>query len=223
VLLLVLAFFSGSASGSGAEVYKVPFAEQGRWQTLQYSRIAPHRVRFSPVGLELGVEGSAMPLVYPLAEPVKVASVNVKGRVVQGSLKVPPGRQGEKDADDYVFRLGLVEPGTRTLNFVQRQVAPAWVRKLFELAPPGGGISRIRFLNVGAEPAHLGRERQHPLSELILEKVVALPRADGRFDFTHTFEQPIDAIAVWLSADGDDTGSRYTLLVESIELVKIDR
>lgn len=160
-----------------------------------------------------------MPLIYPLEMPATVRSVRVRGRIVQGSLALPPGSQGEKGFDDYIFRLGLVEPGERTLNFLQRQVAAAWVRKLFELAPPGGGISRIHFFNVGAEKAHLGRTRVHPLSDLLLEKIVALPAADGRFDFTHVLERPLQAIAVWLSADGDDTKSRYTLLIEAIELL----
>jgi hypothetical protein len=217
-LIAALGLAGASPHAQEAERVLVPVHEQGRWQPLQYRGIAPHRIRFTPAGLEVGVEGSAMPLVYPLPVPARVTSVKVRGRVVEGSLRMAPGRQGEKEADDYVFRLGIVEPGTRTLNFLQRQVAPAWIRKLFDLAPQGGGISRIHFYNVGAEPAHLGRERQHPLSDLIVEKVVTLPRADGRFDFTHVLERPLEAVALWLSADGDDTQSHYRLLVEAIEL-----
>lgn len=195
----------------------LPLNEQAKWQVLQYSSLPPHRIRFSKAGLEMAVEGSAMPLIYPLPEPVRVASIRVKGRV-EGTLRVPPQRQGEKNFDDYVFRIGLVEPGERTLNFVQRQLAAAWVRKLFELAPKGSGISKIHFFNVGTENVQIGRQRQHPLSDLIMEKVVAVPRADGRFDFAHTLDRPLDAIAVWLSSDGDDSGSKFTVLVEQIEL-----
>jgi len=158
-----------------------------------------------------------MPLIYVLAEGLRVSSIRVKGRV-EGALRLPAVRQGEEKYDDYVFRIGLVEPGKRTLNFVQRQLAAAWVRKLFELAPKGSGISGIHFFNVGAERAHIGRQRQHPLSELITETVVTVPRADGRFDFMHSLDRPLDTIAVWLSSDGDDTGSRFTVLVEEIEL-----
>lgn len=129
-----------------------------------------------------------------------------------------PARQGEEKLDDYVFRIGLAEPGERTLNFVQRQLAAAWVRKLFELAPQGTGISKIHFFNVGADRMHIGRQRQHPLSDLIIEKVVAVPRADGRFDFVHALDRPLETIAVWLSSDGDDTASKFTVLVEQIEL-----
>lgn len=195
----------------------LPLSEQANWQVLQYSNLPPHRISFSKAGLEMMVDGSAMPLIYPLSGRLRVSSIRVKGRV-EGTLQVPPGRQGEKTFDDYVFRIGLVEPGERTLNFVQRQLAAAWVRKLFELAPKGSGISKIHFFNVGAEKTHIGRQRQHPLSDLIVEKVVAVPRPDGRFDFTHGLDRPLDSIAVWLSSDGDDSGSKFTVLVEQIEL-----
>lgn len=195
----------------------LPLSEPANWQVLQYSSLPPHRIRFSQAGLEMMIEGSAMPLIYPLSGRLRVSSIRVKGRV-EGALRLPPERQGEEKFDDYVFRIGLVEPGERTLNFVQRQLAAAWVRKLFELAPKGTGISKIHFFNVGAENAQIGRQRQHPLSDLIVEKVVAVPRPDGRFDFNHALDRPLQTIAVWLSSDGDDTGSKFTVLVEQIEL-----
>jgi hypothetical protein len=195
----------------------VPLSEPANWQVLQYSSLPPHRVRFARGGLEIAVDASAMPLIYPLPERVRVSGIRVKGRM-EGSLRVPPGRQGEEKFDDYVFRIGLVEPGTRTLNFLQRQLAAAWVRRLFELAPKGSGISGIHFFNVGADAAHIGRKRQHPLSELIAETVVTVPRPDGRFDFMYPLDKPLETIAVWLSSDGDDSGSKFTVTLEHIEL-----
>lgn len=216
IVALALATAS-SAQGPQARVVVLPLNEQTNWQVLKYSSLPPHRIRFSSAGLEMGVDASAMPLIYPLAERLRVSGVRVKGRV-EGKLELPPERQGENKFDDYVFRVGLVEPGERTLNFVQRQLAAAWVRKLFELAPKGSGISRIHFFNVGTEKTQIGRRRQHPLSELILEQVVAVPRPDGRFDFVHALDRPLETIAVWLSSDGDDTGSKFTVLLEEIEL-----
>ncbi|MFY9313942.1 MAG: hypothetical protein WAO95_00105 [Burkholderiales bacterium] len=210
-----LAGAQGSGSGSGAAA--VPLADAGAWQQLHYRNRPPHKLRFSASGLRLDVEGSAMPLIHPLPAKLRVAGVRVRGRI-DGAFTVPPGKQGEEKFDDYVFRLGLVEPGERRLNFLQRQVAAEWVRRLYALAPEGTGIAGIRFLNVGADPAHLGRERQHPLSDLVTERVVALPAPDGRIDFSYRFERPIEAIAVWLSSDGDDTGARYGIDIESIEL-----
>jgi hypothetical protein len=218
VMLACLATASGAqAPPTSSDSVAVPLTEQTNWQVLQYSRLPPHRIRFSGAGLEMRVDGSAMPLIHPLPRPVRVRSFRVRGRI-EGMLRVPAERQGEENFDDYAFRLGLVEPGERSLNFVQRQFAAAWVRKLFELAPKGGGISRIHFFNLGTHENQIGRQRQHPLSDLILEQVVAVPGPDGRFDLVHTLERPLETIAIWLSSDGDDTGSKFTVLVEEIEL-----
>ena len=218
---MTLAFPAATAGAQGSppasSSISVPVNEQKGWQILQYRNLPAHRIRFSNAGLEMAVGSSAMPLIYPLPQRQRVSGIRVKGRV-EGTLRIPPGRQGEEKFDDYVFRIGLVEAGERTLNFVQRQLAAAWVRKLFELAPKGTGISKIHFFNVGAESAQIGRQRQHPLSDLIVESVVAVPRPDGRFDFVHALDRPLETIAVWLSSDGDDTASKFTVLVEQIEL-----
>lgn len=210
-------FAGGQDSPSRSGVISLPLNEQTGWQVLQYSKLPPHRIRFSEAGLEIMVDGSAMPLIYPLTAPARINGIRVKGRV-EGSLRVPAARQGEEKFDDYAFRIGLVEPGERTLNFAQRQFAARWVRKLFELAPKGRGISRIHFFNVGTDKSQIGRRRQHPLSELIVEQVVAVPDREGRFDLVHRLEQPLEMIAVWLSSDGDDTGSRFNILIEEIAL-----
>lgn len=76
------------------------------------------------------------------------------------------------------------------------------------------GISRIHFFNLGMDKARIGERRQHPLSDLIVEQIVAVPRPGGRFDFVHSLERPLQTIAVWLSADGDDSRSQFTVLVE---------
>jgi hypothetical protein len=195
----------------------LPLNEQTNWQVLQYSSLPPHRIHFSKAGLEMMVDGSAMPLIYPLPKSVTVEGIRVRGQL-KGTLRVSPQDQGKEKFDDYAFRIGLVEPGERTLNFVQRRLAAAWVRKLFDLAPKGSGISGIHFFNVGTDKAQIGRQRQHPLSDLIRERIVAVPRPDGRFDFAYSLERPQETIAVWLSSDGDDTGSKFTVLVEQIEL-----
>jgi hypothetical protein len=92
--------------------------------------------------------------------------------------------QGQPGFDDYTLRLGLVDSGSRRLGSLERRFAPAWVRTLFDLAPAGAGISRIRFFNLGVAANQAGLRRQHPQSELIVEEVVAVPDGDGRFNLS---------------------------------------
>lgn len=217
-IAILLAWLALPVLGAGeAGIIRLPLGEEARWQALRYRGLPAHELRFSPAGLEMRVAGSAMPVIHAFPKAVLAAQVRVKARIA-GALAIPAGRQGEEKFDDYVLRVGLVEAGPRTLNFVQRQLAAPWVRTLFDLAPHGRGISRIHFLNVGSEASHVGRRRQHPLSELLHEEVVAALPADGRIELSHTLARPVETLAVWLSADGDDTGARYTVLIEEIEL-----
>ena len=76
----------------------------------------------------------------------------------------------------------------------------------------------MRFFNVGTDPGQIGQRRVHPLSDLLEEEVVAVPRADGTFELDVSLTPPVEALAVWLSSDGDDTASVFTVLVERITL-----
>jgi hypothetical protein len=115
-----------------------------------------------------------------------------------------------------VFRAGLVLTGNRRLGFFGRMFAPEWVKKLHALALPNQGISKVRFFNIWTDQDQIGRHRVHPDSDLFDEEVVAVPRADGTFELDVPLVPPVESVAVWLSSDGDDSGSVFTVLVERI-------
>ena len=62
-------------------------------------------------------------------------------------------------------------------------------------------------------------QRRHPLNDLLVEEVVTAPDPDGSFMVDVSIDAAEPAIAVWLGADGDDTGSEFTVQVERIELI----
>lgn len=203
-LLLALALFS-------------PLGAADAWEVLAFRNTPPNRVEFGDGRMTIAVDRSAGPVVLPLDGPTRVDHVRVEGRVT-GTVQTTADRQGAEGADDFALRVGLVEAGARRPGFFERRFAPGWVRRLFALAPPDGGIGRIRFSNLGLDRSQIGWARTHPLSDLLVEEVVAAPDADGRFSFTaHPGDVPI--LAVWLSADGDDTGSTFTVRIDRLELV----
>lgn len=184
------------------------------WQALAFRRIPPNAVSFSPAGVKIAVSGSASPLIQPLARPTRLAGVRVTARF-KGALGGAPSSWGE----DSRFRLGLVLEGDRRLAGVKAALAPAWVKKLFSLAPREGGVSRIEFLMMARPPATVGARRVHPSSDLLVERVAWLDDGkDGRRVLEAAVDAPEKVVALWLSVDGDDTGSKYEVLVESIEL-----
>ena len=198
----------------------VPLADLSNWQVLAFRGIPANTVAAGSDGLTIDVNKSASPLVYPLKEATSVTRVRVRGHW-DGDLSLPDGAvQGEAGADDFVLKLGLVESGDQTLNWFQRRVAPEWVRTLFALAPPGSGISQIHFLSTTRQDALVGTSRQHPLSDLLRETRFVHLDDTGRFELDAVLPAPAEVVALWISADGDDTGSAFTLTLESVQLLQ---
>lgn len=201
-----------------AAVVAIPLQSGQSWQVLKYRSISPNQLEFSPAGLAIKVEKSASPVIYPLTPARRIKSVRVMGKV-KGALQLPVNQeQGAKGADDYQLRVGLVLKGNRRLNFMQRAIAADWVVKLFDLAPKDVGIERILFLNATHLEKAVGKERVHPLSELLHERVLWHFPASGDFDFKHEFSDPVEVLALWLSSDGDDTASNYEVQLTQLEL-----
>jgi hypothetical protein len=199
-----------------AGTFSLPLHSTNGWQLLHYRKIPPNTFRATPAGLEISVTNSAAPAVFPLTNRLQVSQLRVSGNIV-GSLHIPPGKQGEKGYDDFAIRVGLVEPGSRTLSWREKLVSADWVKKLYALAPPGTGISRIHFFNVGLDQNQIGHSRTHPLSPLLQETIVAVPDASGHFAFISHFTPPATILAVWIASDGDDTKSSFAVTLNTVE------
>lgn len=202
---------------AAAVLAMLPLSMPDAWTVLSYRGIGPNQVALSEEGLRIDVAKSAGPVVHRLERPMAIIGVKARGRVI-GLLRTDAARQGTDGHDDFALRIGLVEAGDRRPTFVERLLAPGWLRHLFSLAAPGTGVRQIRFFNLGLAESQVGWTRRHPLSDLILEEVVAAPEADGRFNLDFTID-PITALGVWLAADGDDTGSSFRVHLEELTLV----
>jgi len=195
----------------------LPLQDQGNWQLLEYSNLPANQVEFLDRGMLVSVNQSASPIVYPLDEPTRVSRISVSGELTN-LLNVGPGSQGLAGEDDFSLKVGLVVAGDRRLNFMQRMISPGWVRALHALAPEGSGIDRIVFLTAVQHQSQLGQQRQHPLSDLIYERNVWVLDRSGPFELHHELDSPLDVVGVWLSIDGDDSRSTYSVLISSLTL-----
>ena len=200
-----------------ASAIALPVQQQDNWQLLQYSSIPSNETSFTREGMEIRVERSASPIIYPLEQPRVVRRVEVEG-ILNGLLDLDAGEQGDGSNDDFTLRVGLVVAGDKTLGGLQKLVAADWIKTLYGLAPEGAGVENIYFLNAVQSQKLLGQERQHPLSDLIYENNVWLLDQPGKFDLTHTLETPRKVLAVWISIDGDNTKSSYSTLIQNIRL-----
>lgn len=203
---------------ANAFALEIPVDDLDAWTTLTFSKIPANEVSVDEGHLSIAVRQSASPLVFKLDEPTTVRRVNVRARWT-GVINLPEGAvQGDKGVDDFVLKLGVVEAGERTLSWLQRRIAADWIKQLFRLAPAGTGVERINFLSTTQQAELVGSEREHPLSDLLYETRLTKLDGPGEFTLTHEFTEPVSVLGLWISADGDDTGSSFDLQIESITL-----
>lgn len=195
----------------------LPLQDLDEWQLLEYANLPANQVESRDRGMLVSVDRSASPIVYPLDNISRVTRVSVTGELT-GLLDIDPERQGQPGEDDFSLKVGLVIAGDKRLNFFQRLVSADWVKTLYDLAPADIGIDRILFLNAVQDESQLGLRRQHPLSDLIYERNVWVLDRSGPFELHYELESPRDIVAVWLSIDGDDTGSSYSTLISRLSL-----
>lgn len=199
--------------------FAIPTQKATLWEQESYSRVPKNEVSFSENGMLIRVNSSASPLIYPLDSTRKVAGFRVRGEF-RGLPKFSDvSVQGEKGADDYALRVGFVVPGDKRLTGLKKILAPAWIVHLYSKVPKGSGLDRIQFFNVTQNPKQVGLHRVHPLSDLIQEDFFAAVSNPGPFDYEYVFKQPLDASAIWISIDGDDTKSGFDVVISSIELL----
>ncbi len=189
------------------------------WHSLSYSSLPANRLKFSSNKISIHVQNSASPLIHPMTQnPKKIKKISINGHVNLLVKVDPVEKQGQEGFDDFVLRLGLVLLGDKRLSYVESLLAPDWVQKMFSLAPENQGVDRILFLTAVLSSSLLNQKRVHPLSEYLHEHYVWLMNKPGDFAYSHTFEKPQLTGALWISADGDDTGSSFQLDINKISL-----
>ena len=213
-----LIVFSLSLLSATAMALDVPVDDLEPWTVLSFNNIQPNEVSVVDGAMHIKVRGSASPLIYKFDEPTRITGFTVTARW-SGELRIPEGAaEGDENADDFVLKFGIVEAGDRRLNWFQRRVAADWIKQLYKLAPKDGGVNRINFLSTTQRQERLGESRTHPLNDLLHETRILYLDAPGPFVMTHEFPAPVEALGLWVSVDGDNTGSNFDLRLERITL-----
>jgi len=196
----------------------IPGIPADDWRIEHYAHIPANTVAVSDAGMNVSVRASAGPIVYTF-EQVR----QIKGFRVSGSFSGLPrfgvqDIQGDDGADDFPLRIGFVVAGDKRLNFVQRLVAADWVKRLYTSAPEGVGLDRVQFYTLSQRPELIGQTRVHPDSDLVHETFFASVRKPGPFHYEYQLARPLQAVAVWISMDGDDTRSNYDIKLTELEI-----
>ena len=160
---------------------KLDSREHG-WKVIQFRSKPPNKVVSDKDGLHIGVDCSVNLLAYCLNEPVEVNGVLLRGSVTGLPRIQENRRQGDKKADDFAIRFGLVIAGKKRLNPIEKLFAPELVKHLFGQAPKSQGIDHVLFLNLANDPPPKWRKRIHPIGKgLLREQVACIKGTPGDF------------------------------------------
>jgi hypothetical protein len=189
------------------------------WKVLRFKNRLPNKVACDEKGLHIKVQCSANLLVYGLDKQTDVYSVILEGAVT-GVPRIPEGKkQGDKKADDFAIRFGLVMAGKKRLNRIEKLFAPELVKHLFEQAPKSQGIDHVLFLNLANDPPPKWKKRIHPIGKgLLREQVACIKGTPGDFTIEAKFQKPCEVLALCIICDGDHTKSEYQVTVKDIRL-----
>ena len=188
------------------------------WQIEKFSHIKPNLVSASQNGLTITVNRSASPLSYKLAAPMPITGFQISGEFKGLPHFSDVSKQGQRGFDDYALRVGFVVPGSKRLSGLKKFFAAAWVKHLYRELPAGAGLDHVQFFDVTQNPDQIGHEHVSPSSNLIREKVFADVKAPGPFIYKYKLSAPLTAAAVWISVDGDDTKSNYTVTIRDLKI-----
>lgn len=197
----------------------IPLNGGDHWHSLSFDDHPANEVSFSENSLKIGVKGTSSPLFYHFDETAWVRTAFVDG-VVSGLPAIPTDKtEGEKGADDFALRFGVVLEGTESLNWFQRLFAPGWLKRLGELFP-GRHFGSVEFLTLAQRTA-IGTRRQHPMNDALHEEVAGRKTEAGPFTLEKVFSEPQKAMGLWIQSDGDDTRSSFDVTLRSITLTTV--
>jgi len=189
------------------------------WHSLSFRSIPPIQTKVQKDQITLKVDASAGGLVRRLPAATRVKRFVITGSVT-GQLKVDEKGLWEKGNEDAYLRVGLIAEGGRSLTRLERLVAPAWICTLDDvLNADGRAPSAIRNHLMVPHAAWIGKHRANPNMKQLVDHIVATPGADGRFTMRVDPPETLELVGLWLMADGDDSGSTFTVTLDSIKLI----
>ncbi len=209
-------YSTSQAIGRTQAVIEIPLTHTENWQQLSYRNIPANRVRFTDGGLQVDTNRSASPLIYPI-EPAYLQKITFHVDI-RGSLNLNDQQQGQSGADDFLFRLGVVYEGDHRLNWLQKQFASEWIKTLHKLAPADTGISHIHFFNVYSNQSLENNTRTHPVSDLMIETFAFAKPDNHQLSADITPDATKRVLALWVSIDGDDTQSSFSVLLKKLSV-----
>ena len=183
------------------------------FEHIEFSRINSSRYSFHDQQLKIEIDDSASFLMKSFVQVRQIKQVSVEWRS-EGEPEIKSVQHEEqREGDDAVFKIGLLLSGEDSFF---NPFLPSWMKRVEEsLQHPSDNMV---YLLVKAKHAS-GEQWVNPYNKRI--SMIVMNSVAGNKDWhtsNYTFDNPVNVVAVWLMADGDNTDSRFTVNIKNLSL-----
>ncbi|HEB83053.1 MAG TPA: DUF3047 domain-containing protein [Gammaproteobacteria bacterium] len=184
-----------------------------RFSHIQFRKIPPNQYRFHDQQLSIQVNHSASFMMQAFDEVKTVRRVSFRWRSHGRPGVKNMQQEARRDGDDALFKLGLL---LRSDEALFNPLLPAWMKKVRSLLhyPSANMINLV----VGAKHPP-GEQWPNPYNRRVtMISVPGIAGEDGWQQANYRFIEPRAVVAIWLMADGDNTGSVFGVDIRDIVL-----
>ena len=199
---------------------------ENNYTHIQFGRIKSNQYDFDSRVLKAEVDHSASFLMKAFESVKPVKQVSFKWRS-DGLPDVKDAmHEKQKAGDDAVVKLGLL---LKSDNEIDNPLLPKWMRQVKSLL----NYPSENMIYLVAGSRHVaGEQWPNPYNRRVTMVAMSSAnidsklesRIDGEFEegwqqASYRFSEAVEVVAIWLMADGDNTGSSFTSYVKDINLV----
>jgi len=216
IFLLLTLLFSTITTANASEV--VSFSKD-KWTKLKYPNIKQNGVEFKKQSITINVDKSSSPLIYPFEKPTQFSEIRIDADIT-GNLKLDTNQlQGVKGNNDFTLRIGLVYQGDKKMGFMQRKLAPDWVKKLYSLIPKNTGVSHVRFFNVFQDKRLENNSPYKKKPKFFFHSYDIQQVKNGKITARIKVPSNQNILGLWINSDGEDTNSKFKVKINKLILI----
>jgi len=210
ILFAVIIQMNALAAESSSNVISL---QSKNFEHIAFSRIKPNQHSFRNQQLQINVNESASFLMQSFNHVKSVKHISFEWRS-DGLPNIKNAQNEEqKQGDDAVFKLGLL---LKTDESMLNPFIPKWMKRVETLL--NFPSEEMIYLVANAKHA-IGKQWVNPYNKRVT--MISIGSVDKKQNWKtahYEFNLPVNVVAIWLMADGDNTHSRFTAYIKNIKI-----
>jgi hypothetical protein len=210
VLLTIIIQINALAAESSSNLIVL---QSKNFEHIEFSRIKPNHHLFLNQQLQINVDESASFLMQPFDHVKSVKQISFEWRSDGLPNIKNASNEEQKPGDDAVFKLGLL---LKTDGSSLNPFIPKWMKRVEALL--NFPSEEMIYLVANAKHA-IGEKWANPYNKRVtMISIGSLDNKQGWKLARYEFDVPINVVATWLMADGDNTHSHFTVHIKNINI-----